>query len=146
MSHDSTVKLWDVTSGKGLLIHREKERSVNSVSFAPDGLRLVAATGNEDIDPIFTSRGPGEAKVWDATTGQELSTVRGHGHGLSSVTFSPDGQRIATAGGVAIPDTPGEVKVWDATTGQELVTFRGHTKAVTCVSFSRFARDWFVPA
>ena len=34
-------------------------------------------------------------KVWDAATGQEMLTLKGHTSGVSSVAFSPDGKRIA---------------------------------------------------
>jgi WD40 repeat protein len=47
-----------------------------------------------------------------------------------SVAFSPDGQRLATAG------RDRTVKVWDAATGQEARTLQGHTGAVTSVAFS----------
>ena len=38
------------------------------------------------------------AKAWEAQTGQELLTLRGHDAGVLSAAYSPDGQRIATAG------------------------------------------------
>ena len=37
------------------------------------------------------------ARVWDAATGRELATLSGHGDGLWSAAFSPDGTRIVTA-------------------------------------------------
>ena len=59
--------------------------------------------------------------MWDAATGQETLTLKGHTGDVSSVAFSPDGKRLASAGG------DGTVKVWDAATGQETLTLKGHT-------------------
>jgi WD40 repeat protein/tetratricopeptide (TPR) repeat protein len=69
-------------------------------------------------------------KVWDAHTGQELLTLKGHTELLHSVCFSPDGRRLATA------SSDKTVKVWDAHTGQELVSLRGHADLVSSVCFS----------
>jgi WD40 repeat protein len=56
--------------------------------------------------------------VWDAETGRELLTLQGHTTDVSNVAFSPDGQRLASAGG-------GELRVWDAQTGQQLLVLKG---------------------
>jgi WD40 repeat protein len=37
------------------------------------------------------------AKVWDAASGEELLTLRGHSGPVYGVAFSPDGKRLATA-------------------------------------------------
>ena len=71
-----------------------------------------------------------EVKVWDAQTGQEVFSLRGHVGGLRSVAFSPDGRRLASAG---LDQT---IKLWDAATGQEVLTLRGHLDNVFCVAFS----------
>jgi hypothetical protein len=42
-------------------------------------------------------------KVWDAQTGAETLTVRGHNAELRGVAFSPDGKQIASAGGFEEP-------------------------------------------
>ena len=38
-------------------------------------------------------------KVWDADTGQETLTLKGHTSWVTSVAFSPDGKRIVTGSG-----------------------------------------------
>jgi class 3 adenylate cyclase len=39
------------------------------------------------------------ARLWDAGSGRELLTLKGHTSFVTSAAFSPDGQRIVTAGG-----------------------------------------------
>ena len=82
---------------------------VSSVSFSPDGARIVTGSGDTT------------AKVWDARTGTPLLDLKGHTKVVTSVSFSPDGTRIATA---SFDQT---AKVWDARTGTPLLDLKGHT-------------------
>ncbi|MET9232618.1 pentapeptide repeat-containing protein [Lentzea sp. NPDC003310] len=60
-----------------------------------------------------------------------LQYLTGHTDGVMGVAFSPDGTRLATAGGI-----DGTAQIWDLTTGETLHTLTGHTDSVTGVAFS----------
>jgi WD40 repeat protein len=70
-------------------------------------------------------------KVWDATTGKQLVTFKGHASPVGPLAFSPDGLRIAS--GAAGEE--GKVKVWDSMTGRERLVLNGHGTAL-CLAFS----------
>ncbi len=120
------MKVWDAQTGQELLSLRGHASSVSSVAFSPDGKRLASGSGTWDATKrAFVS---GEVKLWDAQTGQEMLTLKGHTAMVVSVAFSPDGKRLASGSGDDInryPPRPGEVKVWDAQTGQELLSLQG---------------------
>jgi WD40 repeat protein len=47
---------------------------------------------------LATCSQDGTTKVWDASSGAELLTLRGHAGVVSGCAFSPDGTHLATAG------------------------------------------------
>ena len=127
-SYDKTVKVWDANTGQEVISLKGHTAGVTSVAFSPDGLRLASAGG---VQFPHNRANPGEVKLWDAAEGQESLTLDGHAAGVTSVAFSPDGLRLASAAG-----WDATVKLWDAATGQESFTLTGHTDKVTSVAFS----------
>jgi tetratricopeptide (TPR) repeat protein len=122
--------VWDAQTGQEVLSLKDPTALVQSVCFSPDGRRLASASGVWDQQKQqWTS---GEVKVWEARTGQEVFSLYGHPGGFSSVCFSPDGRRLASASGR--PNNT--VKVWEAQTGQEQLSLRGHTDRILSVCFS----------
>jgi WD40 repeat protein/serine/threonine protein kinase len=142
-SWDHTVKIWDVQT---LAQDRNPSplrilllRGVGyGVVFSPDGKRLVSA-GDYTIRPDGLGRQFADIKIWDPVSGQELCTLEGQERPTwSAVTFSPNGQYLATGHQEGRGDgiIGNVVHIWDAHTGRKLRTFTGHTQPVYSVAFS----------
>jgi WD40 repeat protein/tRNA A-37 threonylcarbamoyl transferase component Bud32 len=138
ISDDGSVEFWDSSTGQELPSLKRHTAPLASVAFSPDGKRVATAAGDASVQRALMNqqlglpspRGHHPIKLWDSSTGQELLSLKGHAYRLSSMAFSPDGQRLASGG---FDQT---VKLWDGSTGQELRTFEGHEGLVTAVAFS----------
>ncbi len=124
--YDDSVILWDVASGKKLRDLMSPSLNLNSIklfktdgmasAFSPDGKTLACGSFGNII------------KLFDVTTGKELTNFVGHGDVVVSISFSPDGKTIASGSW----DTTS--KLWDVVSGRELcslVSFIDGTWAVT---------------
>ncbi len=85
-----TAAVFDAATGRTMHTLGEPSNARDSmvdVAFAPHGDLLAGLSG---LATLY---------VWDTSSGEELTRVQSGGGLASSVTFSPDGSRIATAGG-----------------------------------------------
>ena len=111
----SEFKLWDVSAGQSIATFSRRGTGWWTGTLSSDGQRLAGWT--ED----------GTIELWDVSRGgQHVATISAHETGVhgavSMVSFSPDGQLLASGGA---SDTL--VKLWDVSRGgQQVATFPLH--------------------
>ena len=115
-SHDNTLKVWDLESGKELRTLSGHQGTVRAVAVTPDGQRAVSASFDDTL------------KVWDLESGKELQTLFGRGGSVEAVAVTPDGQRAVSG------SDDNTLKVWDLESGKELQTLSGHRGNVNAVA------------
>jgi WD40 repeat protein/tRNA A-37 threonylcarbamoyl transferase component Bud32 len=101
---DSRLKHWDRLTG---------------AAWSPDGKR-IASSGFDEV-----------VRVWDASTGRELLTLRGHAGLVYAVAYSRGGKWLASCG------LDRTVRIWKADTGEPVRLLRGHTSTIITLAFGR---------
>ncbi|MER8842904.1 TIR domain-containing protein [Mesorhizobium sp. M0913] len=124
--------------GEALTDYRERlilktEGSFQSAAFSPDGKHIITASSDKT------------ARVWDATTGEQLMVLAGHKEQVNSAAFAPDGRRIVTG------SNDNTARVWDAVTGAQIIVIDGARESasfspdgmrIVAVSLDGTARVW----
>lgn len=109
-SYDSTIKIWDIETGKEIRTLRGHTSGIRCLQF--DDTKLISGSIDMDI------------KVWNWRTGACVSTFHGHSNGIVGLHF--DGSVLASG---SMDKT---IKVWNF---EDRSTFmlRGHTDWVNAV-------------
>lgn len=95
---------------------------VSSVTFSPDGLRLLT-----------TGRG-GEVSLWDTRSGSRTALLHRAEAWTSCARFSPDGTLVASA------DESGKVACFDVSTGSRLFEVQPHAHRIPKLAFDLAGR------
>ena len=69
-------------------------------------------------------------RLWSVASADHLATLQGHIGSVQTVTFSSDGNILASG------SNDFTIRLWDVTTGNQLSVFRGHGGYVKSVAFS----------
>jgi len=126
-SHDMTMRLWDVATGKEIWKF-DPETRINAVAFAPDGSGVAAAG---------STAGKGPCVLIDAATGKERMLFKESGV-ASAVAFSPDGKSVA------LGCRDGNVPLFEVLTRKKSRTLTGETCPIPDLALSRDGRTLVV--
>ena len=102
---DSTIRLWDVATGKHMGTLSGHSGWISDLTYSPDGTTLVSASTD------------GTIRLWDAVTLQHKITLKGHTLNVVLVMFSSNSKRIVSWGNDAT------ARLWDTNTGKQIALF-----------------------
>ncbi|KAH7324862.1 hypothetical protein B0I35DRAFT_388886, partial [Stachybotrys elegans] len=114
-SDDKTAKIWDLARGICRWTLEVQSLGVIAVAFSVDSQWL--ASGSYD----------GIVEIWDPAQGISRQTLH-HSDIVSMMTFSADGQRLASS-------SEGIIKIWDLTQGTCQQTFMDHRHYISSITF-----------
>jgi tRNA A-37 threonylcarbamoyl transferase component Bud32 len=122
-SWDGTLRTWrwKAKTGSPQSVCLTGVGWITRLAFSGDG-RWVTVGGSA-----------GRAEVWDFLSERCVQSFGGHSGPVLGVSFSPDGQRVASSSNVS---GAGVVKVWEVLTGQETLSFEDRTAMFERVVFS----------
>lgn len=115
---DSSVRIWDIISGRELRRLDGHSGRIWALAFSPDGRRLASGGFDNSI------------RLWDVGAGREIRRFTGHGDYVRGLAFSRDGRRLLSCGDDRM------VRLWNSDTGQEIASFPGHEHFVWSVAFA----------
>lgn len=126
--------VWNVATGRLVSRHLPTDAMSQAPAFSPDGRLLVTSTSRLADPGVPESAAPagtqGSTCVWDALTGQPLTTLLRHGAAVRYAAFSPDSRRLLTC------SEDRTARIWDARSGQALTPPMRHPNRVSHGEFS----------
>jgi WD40 repeat protein len=115
-SYDTTLRLWDLETGRCIRTLEGHTNKVTSVAALSDNRRAVSGSNDNSL------------KLWDLETGRCLRTLAGHTEWVNSVAVSADGDRALSG------SDDKTLRLWDLKTGRCIRTLEGHPYPVRSVA------------
>lgn len=118
--------LWELPSFTNIHTLSVSQKRIDAVAANPTGEWIA-----------FGSSKLGQLLVWEWQSETYVMKQQGHYYDLRAISYSTDGQAVATGG------DDGKVKVWNTTSGFCYVTFSEHASGVTRVEFAKSGQVLF---
>ncbi len=118
VSHDMTVRVWDVAAQAELFALSGHTDLVVAVDWSPAG--DVIASGGYD----------GTLRLWSPVTGAALAVIEAGGGWVDDVAFNRDGSILASA------TRDGVLRLWDLASGASVAAVDAHPGGVSAVKWS----------
>ncbi|MEG4800580.1 NACHT domain-containing protein [Microcoleus sp. ARI1-B5] len=119
----------DFTNAKLCHANFTNANLANSV-FAKDLGNVISIAFSHDGNFLATGDSNGMIRLWEADSGREILTCKGHKNRVTSVAFSPSGEMLVSG------SYDCTVRLWDIRTCECLQVFQGHSETVFSVSFN----------
>ncbi len=117
-AHSGKAVVFDIKTGNRLIeAGSEASDAILAADLSPD--RQLLATGGPDK----------LVRIYSATDGSVLRTIKKHTDWVTALAFSPDGEKLATA------DRNGGLHLWDPKTGTILFTMAEHQARITSLAW-----------
>ncbi len=97
----------------------------------PPGVRVELIKLSPDQRWVVTGGSDGNARIWDARTGQPTEALLNQSGRIHRIVFSPDSRTIATAG-----RTDGAARIWNTATAEPATPILRHGHTVNQLAFS----------
>jgi hypothetical protein len=127
-SADKTVRLWNIKTGKVIIVYHGHTKKVNDCDIHPN-------FKYNDVKPcIISCSNDCTIRMWSTKLQRQVKILQGHNESVYRCVFSPDGGRIVSC------SEDLSVRLWCFPDGFPLYIYRAHAAPVTSVSFSPTGR------
>ena len=119
--HDGTIRLWDVTVEGGKIVLGPIETGhmhVYAAMYSPNTTKIVTGGRHWQDNAV---------KIWDAETGDLLSTVEHH-YAVRSLAWTSDEKKLISG------SNDGSIRIFDTDTWQQIAILQGHEEVVYAIS------------
>ncbi len=133
-SHDHSIRLWDVQTGRQLGRIKLEKNTGESASDLLGGL-VLTPNGRFAVSGDWSGR----IVLWNLETGKAVRRIHDFDSVVRDIALSPDGRQVLSAeGDDGVPKRRQEslIRLWDLESGEELHRFDGHNGVVRGVAFS----------